>query len=437
MSFLHTHSTECIKSELDLFNIPPTQTSIENSYWTQYKPISSLTNDGPIEFVIPGNSDEYLDLPHTLLYIKASFRTDAALGPDNAALVAQVGPVNNFLHTLFSQVDVSLNRQPISPPNSNYAYRAYLETLLNYGPAAKHSHLQTVLWYDDTPGKMNDFTENNGLVKRRNLLNSDKSIDLIGHIHHEIFNQDKLLLNGVEVGVRFVQSRDGFAIMDPTNVHKVVISEAALYVRRVKCYANILIEHNKLLAMSTAKYPITRVQVKHIVLHSGIHGESIDNVFLGPLAKRIICGFVSNKAFNGDRKENPFNFDNFHINHFALSVDGIQVPSRHLQPNFDASLFVEAYHSLFSGTGIHFLNQGNCVSREAFKNGYCLFAYDLTPDLSANSGSHFNLVRHGSVRIDVRFNQELTDNVNCIVYAEYDSILEIDATRQCIVDFSG
>ncbi|KYN11438.1 hypothetical protein ALC57_16406 [Trachymyrmex cornetzi] len=42
MSFLHTHSSECIKSELDFFSLPPTQTSIESSQWIYYKPVTSL-----------------------------------------------------------------------------------------------------------------------------------------------------------------------------------------------------------------------------------------------------------------------------------------------------------------------------------------------------------------------------------------------------------
>ncbi|KAJ0177716.1 hypothetical protein K1T71_006589 [Dendrolimus kikuchii] len=50
MSFLHSHSCECIKSELDLFALPSTQTSIESGLWIHYKPISSLADDGPIEF---------------------------------------------------------------------------------------------------------------------------------------------------------------------------------------------------------------------------------------------------------------------------------------------------------------------------------------------------------------------------------------------------
>ena len=436
MAFLHTHSCECNKSELDLFTLLPTQTTIENSHWVQYKPISSLGSDSPIEFTIPGNGEEYLDLAHTLFSVKVTIATSSVLTEAQTTSAESVGPVNNFMHSLFSQVDVSFNHQSVSSQNNAYAYKAYIETLLNYGPAAKSSHLSSVLWSDDTYGHMDSLNDNDGLVERRNLLSNTKTIDMVGHLHCDVFNQDKLLLNGVEVAVKMQLNRDGFAIMDPTGVFRVTVNEASLLVRRVKISPTVLIAHANALSKQSAKYPITRVQIKSIVLHANIHGESIDNIILGQLPKRIIIGFVKNKAFNGDRTLNPFNFEHFGINYISLYVDGAQVPARQLQPDFENGLYAEAYQSLFSGTGTHFLNHGNSISRQAFSQGYCLFAYDLTPDLSANDNTHWNLVRHGSVRLDVRFRTPLTTTINCIVYGEYANVLEIDAARQCIVDFS-
>ena len=60
-----------------------------------------------------------------------------------------------------------------------------------------------------------------------------------------------------------------------------------------------------------------------------------------------------------------------------------------------------------------------------------LFAFDFTPDLSANCAGHWNLVKHGSLRLEVRF-----EKFKCIVYAEFDNVLEIDSSHQVIVDFS-
>ena len=55
----------------------------------------------------------------------------------------RVAPVNNFLHSMFIQVDVFFNQKLVTPTNSAYPYRAYTETLLNYRPDAKQSHLGT------------------------------------------------------------------------------------------------------------------------------------------------------------------------------------------------------------------------------------------------------------------------------------------------------
>jgi len=122
-----------------------------------------------------------------------------------------------------------------------------------------------------------------------------------------------------------------------------------------------------------------------------------------------------------------------------LYVDGVQYPSKPLTPDFSAEnpLYVEAYHTLYSGTGVHYLNEGNSIARSDFPYGYALFAFDITPDMAANDHTHWNLIKHGSVRLEVRFGAALTETLNCIVYAEYENIMEIDASRQVIVDFSS
>ena len=139
MSFLHSHTEACLKSELDLFSLPLTQTAVESSRWVFYKPVSSLSDESPIEFCINSQSEDYRDLAHTMLKVSVQ------LTPHNKDSDSLVAPVNNFLHSIFNQVDVYFNQKLVSPPNNIYPYRAYIETLLNYGPAAKASHLTTNL----------------------------------------------------------------------------------------------------------------------------------------------------------------------------------------------------------------------------------------------------------------------------------------------------
>lgn len=77
MHFLHPSSTECCKSELKLFSMNPTQTSIIESNFTSINPVNSVTNaDVPVEFHIPGSSEHYLDPSNTFLYVKVKLTKD-------------------------------------------------------------------------------------------------------------------------------------------------------------------------------------------------------------------------------------------------------------------------------------------------------------------------------------------------------------------------
>ena len=172
-------------------------------------------------------------------------------------------------------------------------------------------------------------------------------------------------------------------------------------------------------------------------MHTGILGDTLDNAVLRQLPKRIIIGFVDSNAFNGNRQLNPFNFQNFSVNYLSLYVDGVRVPSKPLQPRSPVKIFVEAFlHTSFSGTGIHFSNEGISINCFTYSKGLFLTAFDLTPDMSAHTAFHWNLVRSGSICIEVRFDNALTSTINCIVYAECDNVLEIDSNRQIVTDFS-
>ena len=350
-----------------------------------------------------------------------------------------------YLVTGFNQIDVFLNQKLVSPPNNAYLYRAYIESLLNYPPIAKESHLTAGLWYDDTAGlfevqrQVRDELANKDALNRQHFTLNGKTFDMIGHLHYDVFNQDRMLINGVEMRVRLVRSKDAFCLMDASEDGKLKIKEATLIVRRVKINPGILMAHTNALTKTTAKYPVTRVEVKTFTLHAGIHGDTIDNAILGQLPKRIIISFVDNKTFNGNQTFNPFNFQHFSINHLSLYVDGAQIPSKPLQPRFshNDSMFIDAFQTLYSGTVIHFLNEGLGINRFNYSLGYFLTAFDLTPDLSDHCASHWNLVHSGSLRIEVGFETAPTSRINCVVYAEYDNVLEIDSTRQILTDFSA
>ena len=48
---------------------------------------------------------------------------------------------------------------------------------------------------------------------------------------------------------------------------------------------------------------------------------------------------------------------------------------------------------------------------------------------------HFDLVRHGNIRLEARFGENLVVAVTSLVHAKYDSVLEIDKNRTVSSDY--
>ena len=438
MAFIDASSCECTKSELDLFSVPPTQTSIENGTFVEYHPISAIAGSAPIEFDISASGEDYMDLANSYLFVKAKIqRADGA----NLANTDEVGPINNFLHSMFSQIDIQLNGTLVSSSTNTYPYRAYIENLLSYGPAAKESHLTAALFYKDEAGKMDHANPladdaNSGLKKRAGFTNRNRVVDLLGRLHSDIFFQPRYMLNDVNVKIRMTRSKDEFTLVwTGANPFRVSIVSAALFVRKVKLNPSVYLAHAKTLETGMAKYPIRRVVCKTFTIPAGYRDVSHEKLFSGQLPVRLVIGCVDNDAFNGSNVKNPFNFKHFSLTELALYLDGQQQGLKPIKASFGNNEFVRPYMTLFSGIGKDNRDEGNDIERNEYDRGYTLYAFDLTPDLG--DSEHFNLAKQGSVRLDMKFGDALPNTVTVVAYAEFENVIEIDRSRNIVFDFSN
>ena len=436
MKLLHEQSSQCLRSELDLFSLPPTQTAVDGSQWVEHSPVSTITSSSPIEFIVSGSGEDYMDLNNTLLEVKACIKTTNDSPVDAAVAVA---PINNTLHSLFSQIDVSLNDVNVSSATTTYPYRAYIETHLNYGTDAKKSRLQAAMYFIDdnltvsNPIPDSSSARNMGLKRRHGICTAKPTFDMIGPLHVDVFNQSKYMLNGVTMKVRMTRSKDSFVLMaksDVTESFKVDILSAKLFVRKLKITPSLCLAHERILQQKTAKYPITRVECKVIHLPQGQKSFTHDNLFLGQLPKRIVLGIVDNRAFNGDISLNPYNFQHCNLNYLAVHLDGQQVPWAPLQPSFSGSSYIRAFYTQFTGGDGISSDTGNTIGREQFVNGHALYCFDLTPDLSSSCGHHFSVTKSGNLRLELAFEVALSITGNVLVYSEFDNVIEIDKDRK-------
>ena len=63
------------------------------------------------------------------------------------------------------------------------------------------------------PAHANEEERNFGLQKRASFTDEGATVDLIGRIHSDVFFQDRLMLNEVNVKVRLVRNKDSFCLM--------------------------------------------------------------------------------------------------------------------------------------------------------------------------------------------------------------------------------
>lgn len=422
MAYLLKDSPECVKNELELFHLPGTQTVIQSGQWIEFHPLSNVFDGGPVEFHISGSGEDYIDLSQTQLYVKAKILKNDGTP---VAKDVEIGPVNLFLHSLFSQVDITLNDRQVSNSSNTYGYEAYLRTILSHGQDSKTSQLTSELFYKDSDG---------GLEKRSNFFKESASVDMIGCIHSDLFHQERLMLNLVDLKIKMTRSKPEFCLQG-TEGYKVVLDKVSLFVRKVRVSPGVILGHAKALEKGTAKYPINRVLCKAYSVPKGNMSIVQDSIFIGQMPKRVIIGCVDNEAFHGSFTKSPFNFEHFDLNFIGIYVDGQPVPHNPLELDFARSSYIRAYQSLFLGTGKIGEDRGSFISREEYTDGNVIYAFDLSPDLCA--GDHLNLIKHSNLRLEIKFSKPLPQTVCVIVFAEFENLIEINKTRNILFDFGN
>lgn len=254
-------------------------------------------------------------------------------------------------------------------------------------------------------------------------------------LYIDLFQQDKFLPNGVDLRLRFNRAKSDFYMMTAAlSSGKVKIENMLLWVRKIKPTPTVLYAINQRLNAETAKYPLRRVEVKTFTIPTGTQSKISDHLFQGQMPKRVVLGFVANAAFNGDSTKNPFNFKNAKVKKLEISINGESMSTRPFEPDFENNLYLRSYLSLYQGLGKLGEDWAPDITLEEYKNGYTLWCVDFTKDQEAQLDK-FHLIETGNLRIEVQFAENTAETLNCLVYAEFDNLLEINKQREVNIDY--
>ena len=212
----HPMSSEALKCELDLHAMPVTQICIDSSKYVAYYPIAPVKDSKHIEFFIPGNGEDYLDLSNAFLSITLQITLeDGKPIPDDS----NVTPINNTFHRIFSAVSILLGDKPITSNDQEYPYKAYLKTLASSDMLNFNYFITMEMFYKDkfiSESNPDNVDKSDGLNNKR-YERSKKSakMDMIERLHVDICEQDKLIPNNVDVQLQLQISKPEFFLIMP------------------------------------------------------------------------------------------------------------------------------------------------------------------------------------------------------------------------------
>ena len=265
---------------------------------------------------------------------------------------------------------------------------------------------------------------NTGLGTRSEWTKTSKIVELRGRIHSDVFNEERIILNGVDLTVKLYCHKPKFCLLsaDTTPAYKITIVDPVLYANKIELTPSVFNAINTVLSDKNEQYAITRTTPKVFTVPRGQQSQHIDDAFLGEIPKRIATCMMDNDSYNGNYKKNSFNFQDHKLIQIGISVNGEEIQLKPLKLNFDDKLFVTAYNTLFSGTGKLNGNSGSIIKREDYLELYTIIVADLT---AFEIDDNFDLKAEGTLSIELVFKSSLAATINVLVYAEYCNFIKI------------
>jgi hypothetical protein len=282
---------------------------------------------------------------------------------------------------------------------------------------------------------------NKGLQKRTQIIANGQRVWIRIYLETEFFKIDKYIPNGVEMKLKLVRSRPEFCLRafqaDPPQRYRVLIHDPLFWVQKSKVIPEVYAGQNEEIYKQPATYFVNRQVVRPFSIPVGTTSYALENVTTGQIPKRLIFGFVRSSALDGEYIRSPFNFQHLNLQRAAIFIHGVSYPTIPYAPVYGGNqpTWAREYDGLFTTLGIGHGNRGIEISREDYPYGNCMYAIDLTSNLSSADDSTLKLKKPGSPRLEFQLGDATTYPITCLVFTVSDHYMKIDGYRQVHTSF--
>ena len=345
-------TNETVKDELSIFNQPSVQVTHSKAYYDTYIPSNAFTelaqtNTGII-VTIPKMEGVYTDFNDSFIYVKFKIVTKAGTDIGNSNKVALS---NLAISSLFKDVSMQINGVKIEGENQLYPYKAYLYNLLSAGESAKKHQLQVCGWVTDEAGKF-DHESNAGYVARKAWTATSKVVEFCGPLWLDCWMQPQYMIPNVELRFYFQKAKPEFVLHAfDTEEYDILYEKFEIHLRHVIVNPSVSLGHESGLDKYNAVYPYNGHKVIQYGINAGVQSYTNTDLCQNLYPKLIIIGLLTQKAFMGSLKSNPFNFQHFNVNYCGLTINGQNAAFPPYKPNFGKGHIMREYLMMYLGLG--------------------------------------------------------------------------------------
>ena len=207
----------CPVSQLDLLEPIGVQTQVDSFIDIEYLPSSAVQDGAPITFEIR-KDERYTDASEFVIktVVEIQGENGTALtgkqftDAESAGTLEKVGVINNLGHSLWEQIVLHISDTKVTESSNNYAYKAMLETLLNYDDVDQKSVLRLSCFKKDheniTAYCPTATHANSGLVAHSRYFEGGKRVTLITRPRIDLCQQPRYIPDQSKMLLKLTQT---------------------------------------------------------------------------------------------------------------------------------------------------------------------------------------------------------------------------------------
>ena len=433
---------------VNLFDIPDVDYSYKAKRWVPFKPPNSGTQ--PILFTVPA-SDDYYDLNDTKLEIKIRLNTAGTNGVSSTEGSVSDGNnskyiycVNNFAHSIFSQMNLSFNGVLMTEQSNAYHQKAYLETLQNYNCQEGETLLAPQGWVNElhVRDKLTPTNAGNNDEPNPNAWDGKTGLKaltsrLLGKAYHTFFikphiavlKTGKCLVPNVQMDLElYLNDSSLFLFGTPdttTSINKKIPTLGTddlfvtLWMKKVTLHVNVYdrLVKERSLSKRNVIYPVVRSDIRTYSFDGRSTRWSQDNVFLNKVPIKVMIGLMHSTNYNGSLQYYSFAYEKFGVTRVRQRIDGEEYPYRVLElvGNSQAKDLI-GYDRFLTASGAYTHHRVPMVLPGDWGQGKncTLYMFNNAPG-DADDPSYRNPKMTGNVSYEIDFSANVGHNVTIVI----------------------